>query len=67
MRIVPFPRLLLASLAALLALSTVFSGASASHSWANYHWARKANPFALKLGDNVTSSWDAQLGLASTD
>lgn len=67
MRVTQFPRLLLASLTALLALSAAFQGASASHSWGNYHWARTANPFSLSLGDNVTSNWDAQLALASTD
>jgi hypothetical protein len=39
----------------------------ASHSWGTYHWARTANPFTLKLGDNVTSQWDAYLAEASTD
>lgn len=41
--------------------------ASANHSWGNYHWARTANPFTLKLGDNLTSNWDAYLAVASTD
>lgn len=41
--------------------------AIASHSWGNYHWARKANPFTLKLGDNVSSTWDGHLATASTD
>jgi len=38
-----------------------------NHSWGNYHWARTANPFTLKLGDNVTSAWDAYLDEASYD
>lgn len=41
--------------------------AVASHSWGNYHWARTANPFTLRLGDNVSSVWDAYLALASSD
>ena len=41
--------------------------ASASHSWGGYHWARTANPFVLKLGDNVSSVWDSYLGVASSD
>jgi len=41
--------------------------ASASHSWGPYHWARKSNPFTLKLGDNVNTAWDAYLGVASSD
>jgi hypothetical protein len=50
--------------AALGALSTA---ASATHSWNGYHWARTANPFNLKLGDNVTSSWDSYLATTSSD
>lgn len=39
----------------------------ATHSWGGYHWARTANPFTLKLGDNVSSTWDAILGTTSSD
>ncbi|MBI2064202.1 MAG: hypothetical protein HYT66_00620 [Candidatus Yanofskybacteria bacterium] len=39
----------------------------ASHSWGGYHWARQSNPFTLKLGDNVSSAWDAYLGETSSD
>lgn len=41
--------------------------AEANHSWGGYHWARTANPFTVKLGDNVTSAWDATLNTASAD
>lgn len=41
--------------------------AYATHSWGPYHWARTSNPFTLKLGDNVSTTWDAYLGEASTD
>lgn len=41
--------------------------AGASHSWGSYHWARTANPFTVKLGDNLTSNWDSYLGTTSTD
>ena len=41
--------------------------ADASHSWGNYHWARTANPFALKLGDNVSSVWDTYLFTTASD
>ena len=41
--------------------------ASATHSWGGYHWARAANPFTLKLGDNVNGSWDAFLATTSAD
>lgn len=39
----------------------------ATHSWGGYHWARTANPFTLKLGDNVSYSWDAYLATSSAD
>lgn len=51
-----------ATLTAMLAIP-----AQASHSWGGYHWGRTANPFALKLGDNVTGAWDAHLSTASSD
>jgi hypothetical protein len=51
-----------------LAAITVFAGAAAAnHSWGNYHWARTANPFTIKLGDNVTSAWDSYLATTSSD
>lgn len=40
---------------------------SANHSWNGYHWARTANPFTLKLADNLTSNWDPYLFVSSTD
>lgn len=39
----------------------------ADHSWGPYHWARTSNPFTLKLGDNVSTTWDTYLGEASSD
>ncbi|MGH2654467.1 MAG: hypothetical protein ACRDHV_08990 [Actinomycetota bacterium] len=56
-------------LAPLLAAFVVAAAApaTADHSWANYHWARKANQFTLKLGDNVDSKWDAYLTTTSSD
>lgn len=52
-----------------LAVAAVFSGsvASATHSWNGYHWARTANPFTLKVGDNVSSTWDPYLNEAIAD
>src|SRR5512144_3097541 len=41
--------------------------ATANHAWGNYHWARTSNPFTLKLGDNLSSSWDAYLATTSSD
>src|SRR5438034_482268 len=43
------------------------SAASATHSWSGYHWARTANPFTVKLGDNVSSAWDSYLTTTSSD
>jgi len=39
----------------------------ATHSWNNYHWARTSNPFTIKLGDNVSSTWDSYLATTSSD
>ncbi len=40
---------------------------SAYHSWGGYHWARTANPFTLRLGDNVNTAWDSYLATSSVD
>ena len=50
-----------------LGFAMLQSPLSANHSWGGYHWARTANPFTVKLGDNVTSLWDHYLALASSD
>lgn len=55
------------ALATLVGVAVFAPSASATHSWGGYHWARTANPFTLKLGDNVTSNWDAYLATASSD
>jgi hypothetical protein len=39
----------------------------ADHSWNGYHWARTSNPFTLKLGDNVSTTWDLYLDTTSGD
>lgn len=55
-------------LAAVVALTFAFpAAATANHSWGGYHWARTSNPFTLKLGDNVTSTWDPILATTSSD
>ncbi len=41
--------------------------AYANHSWGGYHWARTANPFTIKLGNNVSAIWNENLVTASTD
>jgi hypothetical protein len=50
-----------------LLMGAVSAALYATHSWGNYHWARKSNPFTLKLGDNVSSAWDAYLAETSSD
>src|SRR5437899_12158229 len=59
----------LVSLAGLMVVAGVVLAASASanHSWGGYHWARTANPFTVKLGDNVSGLWDGMLVTASSD
>ena len=39
----------------------------ASHAWGNYHWARTANPFTLKVVDSMNTSWDDNLDIAISD
>lgn len=45
--------------AALLGLGAAFTGTAvqADHSWNNYHWARTANPFTLKVVNSTTAEW----------
>ncbi|OGO56671.1 MAG: hypothetical protein A2Z32_11490 [Chloroflexi bacterium RBG_16_69_14] len=60
-------RRMLILVSALTLAMTLPVSVSASHSWGGYHWARTANPFTLKLGDNVTSAWDTYLATTSSD
>ncbi len=50
-----------------LAVGALTAAVYANHSWGGYHWARTANPFTLKLGDNVNSTWDPILATTSSD
>lgn len=52
---------------ALLFFASSPSLVSATHSWGGYHWARTANPFTLKLGDNVATKWDTYLATTASD
>ena len=52
----PFVRRVVAALVTGAALVAVSLPTEASHSWGGYHWARKANPFTLKLGNNMTTA-----------
>lgn len=56
-----------AAVVALTVIGAMAPPANANHSWSGYHWARTANPFTLKLGDNVTTVWDSYLTTTSTD
>jgi hypothetical protein len=58
---------LLSVILAALGLAALVAVSYASHSWGSYHWARTANPFTLKFGDNVPSAWDAYLLEALAD
>ena len=58
---------IVSALTALLALVAFSAPAQANHSWNGFHWARTSNPFTLKLGDNVSSTWDSYLGTTSVD
>lgn len=49
------------------ALAASAGVAYANHSWNGYHWARTSNPFTLKLGDNVSTTWDSVLFTTSSD
>jgi len=60
-------RVLFSALGAIALGMMAPAAAQANHSWNGYHWARTSNPFTLKLGDNVTSAWDASLTGASSD
>ena len=50
-----------------IALATFPVSVGANHSWGKYHWARTSNPFTLKVGDNVNSTWDTYLNGAISD
>ncbi|MFN2472116.1 MAG: hypothetical protein ABR583_14235 [Gaiellaceae bacterium] len=60
-------RFTLAVAAVALATAILAPAALATHSWGSYHWAGTANPFTLKLGDNVSSAWDSYLATTSSD
>jgi hypothetical protein len=55
-----------AAIAAIAAVSA--PAAFANHSWNGYHWARTANPFTVKLGNNLTTAeWQSHLSQTSSD
>src|SRR5438105_11315619 len=53
---------------AVIAIVAIPGALFATHSWGAYHWARTANPFTLKLGDNLTTAdWKGHLAQTSSD
>lgn len=60
-------RLILAILVTMAGVVMVSSSADATNLWGGYHWARTSNPFTLKLGDNVSSTWKQYLATTSSD
>jgi hypothetical protein len=56
-----------ATVAVITTLVALPGVAQANHAWGNYHWARTANPFTVQLMDNVSSTWDSHLAVASSD
>jgi len=50
-----------------LSLGVVAPYVSANHSWGGYHFARTANPFTLKVADNVSPVWDSYLATTASD
>jgi hypothetical protein len=61
------PRRLLGIALLAVAVSALPSLVLGTHSWGGYHWARTANPFTLKVGDNVKSQWDSILNTTISD
>jgi len=61
------PRRALAVAVGVAITAAAGSSVFASHSWGNYHWARTANPFTLKIGNNVTSAWTSHFNTAISD
>jgi len=39
----------------------------ADHDWNNYHWARRSNPFTLRVVDSTTSGWASAQTTALSD
>jgi len=62
-----FRRLRLMTFLLSLAFGVCPTLAFADHSWGSYHWARSSNPFTVKLGDNLSNTWDPYLSAASSD
>src|SRR5437016_446086 len=66
MRRISIQRLLFAIVLtlAIVALPTIVR---AHHAWSDYHWARTANPFTVKMGNNVSGAWQTSFTNASSE
>jgi hypothetical protein len=51
----------------LFALLATSAFAHRNHAWGNYHWARTANPFTVRIGDNVDNTWQGYYNEAMAD
>jgi hypothetical protein len=51
----------------ILAAVAIPPAALADHSWGGYHWGRTANPFTLKVGNNVSSAWQSSFNSMVAD
>ena len=51
----------------LLVAATLPNVVLAHHAWSDYHWARKANLFTVKMGNNVSTVWQTALSNASSE
>ena len=60
-------KLIVALLAGATLALTAAVPALAGHAWSNYHWARTANPFTVKVNDSMTVDWDGNLDMAIAD
>lgn len=56
-----------AVLLTVFALVALAAPARANHAWGSYHWARKSNPFTIKVIDSMTPDWDDNLDAANSD
>jgi len=65
-RTAPLRAAFVSAIALFLVVANV-APSEANHSWGGYHWARTSNPFTIKLGDNLSSSWKPYLATASSD
>src|SRR5438093_9772969 len=52
---------LLFAISLTLAVVTLPTIVRAHHAWSDYHWARTANPFTVKMGNNVSIAWQTSL------